>query len=425
MPKTAPARRKGFLFDVRVLELADERGEFAGKLLAGAGADVVKIEPPGGSCTRTFGPFYQDKAHPERSLHFWHYNFGKRGVVLDLKKAQGRQLLKDLVPKFDVLVETHAPGYMESIGLGYEALRQINPRLVMASITPFGQTGPWRDLKSCDLVSLALGGIMMVCGYDPTPEGEYDTPPIAPQMWHASHIACNYTYMSIVGALLYREQTGKGQHLDVSMHQAIATNTEMDIPYMAYNRMPVLRQTGRHAMPNLTPSSQAYSKDGRIVWCSGGLNAAPTALIDMLAKHNAADDLTDPKYRSDPALLREPAIQRHMNGVMKRWVQGYKFDADVWKEGQSYGLHWAPIRKPEENIEDPHWQSRKTFMQVYHEDVKRSLTYIGAPWLAEKTPWRTGPRAPHLGEHTAEVLRQELGLSPAEIKRLRQAKVAG
>ncbi len=424
MTQRAPSQRKGFLFDVRVLELADERGEFAGKLLAGAGADVVKIEPLGGSRTRAIGPFYEDRAGPERSLHFWHYNFGKRGIVLDITKPQGQQVLKDLAPKFDVLVESYAPGYLAGLGLGYDELRRLNPRLIVASITPFGQTGPWRDLQSSDLVSLALGGVMMCCGYDPTPEGEYDTPPVAPQMWHASHIACNYTYMSVVGALLFREQTGKGQYLDVSMHQAIATNTEMDIPYMVYNRMPVLRQTGRHAMPAITPSAQAPAKDGRIVWCSGGLNAAPTSIIDLLAKHNAADDLTDPKYRN-PEYLRDPIVQRHTNAVMRRWVNGYKFDADVWKEGQQYGLHWAPIRKPEENIDDPHWRSRKTFTEVHHDDLGRTLTYAGAPWLAERCPWRTGPRAPHLGEHTDEVLRKELGLGEAELKRLRRGNVIG
>ena len=377
MPVTTSKR--GFLFDVRVLELADERGEFAGKLLAGAGADVVKVEPPGGQRTRAIGPFYQDMRGPNRSLHFWHYNVGKRGVTLDITKAKGREMLKRLLPRFDVLVETHPPGYMASLGLGWETIREINPRMVVASITPFGQTGPWRDLKTADIVSLALGGVMMCCGYDPTPDGDYDTPPIAPQMWHASHIACNYTYMSIVAALLHREQSGRGQWLDVSMHQAIATNTEMDVPYMVYNRAPLLRQTGRHASPTLTPNSQVRSKDGRIVWCSGALGGPPKGLIEMLKQHNAADDLTDPKYLQIET-YRSPSGSRHINDVMRRWVGGYKFDADIWKEGQKYGQHWAPIRKPEENIDDPHWQARKTFSRVRHDDLgkfPRAIVSLG------------------------------------------------
>ncbi len=419
MTQPDASQPKGFLFDVRVLELADERGEFCGKLLAGAGADVVKIEPPQGNRTRHIGPFYQDREDPERSLHFWHYNFGKRGVTLDIAAPQGQEVLKALVPRFDVLLETYPPGYLAGLGLGFDDLKALNPGLIMASITPFGQSGPWRDWKASDLVHLALGGVMMNCGYDPMPNGEYETPPIAPQMWHASHIIGNYTYMSIVAALLYREQTGSGQHLDASIHQAVSTCTEMDIPFFTYNRKPILRQTGRHAGATIGVNPQAPTKDGRLVWCSGGLGGPPASLIEMLDKHGMADDLTDPKYREEEH-YRSPSGARHIGAVVKRWVQTRKWDAELWKDGQRYGQHWAPIRKPEENIDDPHWRERKTFTEVYHEEIGRTLTYNGAPWLSETTRWRTGPRAPRLGEHTDEVLTQELGFSPARLDELRR-----
>ncbi|MBI3743176.1 MAG: CoA transferase, partial [Chloroflexi bacterium] len=226
--------KQGFLFDVRVLELADETGEFCGKLLAGAGADVVKIEPPGGSDTRNLGPFYHDETNRERSLYFWHYNFGKRGITLDVTKKTGQDLLKRAIAQTDVFIETRRPGELARMGIGYDELSRVNPRLIMASITPFGQSGPWRDWKSSDIVQLALGGQLMMCGYDPTPEGEYDTPPIAPQMWHASHIVGNQTCMAIVAALMYRETSGQGQYIDASMHAAAAVCTEMDIPYAVY-----------------------------------------------------------------------------------------------------------------------------------------------------------------------------------------------
>ena len=422
MPQSERSQPKGFLFDVRVLELADERGEFCGKLLAGAGAEVVKVEPPGGSRTRAIGPFYEDIDDPERSLHFWHYNFGKRGITLDITKPEGQRVLKELAPRFDVVLETYAPGYLAGLGLGYDDLKALNPGVIMASITPFGQTGPWRDWKATDLVQLALGGVMMNCGYDPMPDGEYDTPPIAPQMWHASHIVGNYTYMSIVAALLFREQSGIGQHLDASIHHAVNTCTEMDIPYFTYNRKAILRQTGRHAGPAIGTNPQALTKDGRLVWCSGGLGGTPAPVIEMLDKHGMADDLTDPKYKEEEH-YRSPAGVRHISAVTKRWVQSRKWDAELWKEGQRYGQHWAPIRKPEENADDPHWLERKTFTQVHHEEIGRTLTYNGAPWLSETTPWRTGPRAPHLGEHTDQVLGQELGIPQARLDELRRQNV--
>ncbi len=401
MPSSKP--KKGFLFDVRVVELADVKGEFCGRLLAGAGADVIKVEPPGGNPTRGIGPFYHDEPDPERSLYFWHYNHGKRSVTLDINQTQDREALKRLAGTADVLIETFPPGHLESLGLGYDELSRVNPKLIVSSITPFGQSGPWRDWKASDLVHLALGGIMMNCGYDPTPEGEYDTPPIAPQMWHSSHIAGNLTYIAIVGALLSRERTGKGQHLDSPIHQAVSTNTEIDVPTWVYNRVPVHRQTGRHAGTRPTTMSQSTTKDGRFVLCSGGLGRSTDRLLDLLRDLGAAMDTVEPQYR-DAKFSSQPHVAHHIDSLSKKLVSSYKFDRDLWKEGQKQELHWAPIRTPEENLADPHWAERETFTDVYHEDIDRSLTYVRSPWLSETCPFRAGPRAPHAGEHTEEVL---------------------
>ena len=415
-------RPKGFLFDVRVVELADEKGEFCGKLLAGVGADVIKVEPPRGNATRRIGPFYQDREDPERSLHFWHYNFGKRGVTLDITKRAGRAVLKQMAAKADVLLETHPPGYMETLGLGYEALKMVNPRLVMASITPFGQSGPYRDWKGSDLVNLALGGSVMLTGYDPTPEGEFDTEPIAPQMWQTAHVTGVQTYNAIVAALLYRESSGVGQYVDASIHRAMNANSGSDISFWVYNRKPVFRQTARYGEPRMLPENLATTKDGRHILTYLFQVQHYQAVIAMLAKHNAADDLTEEKYK-DPQYLARPEVARHVNEVMRRWVSRYKYDREVWREGQAYRLHWAPIRKPEENLTDPHWRQRKTFTKVRHEDIGRTFTYNGAPWLAEECPWRVGPRAPRLGEHNEEVYVKEMGLAPERLEALKRSRV--
>ena len=412
-------RPNGFLFDVSVLELADERGEYCGKLLAGAGADVVKVEPPQGSRTRWTGPFYQDDADPERSLHFWHYNLGKRGVTLDVTQPEGQARLKDLVRNFDVLVETFPPGYLNGIGLGYETLREINPRLIMTSITPFGQSGPRRDWKSSDLVHLALGGIINCCGYDPLPNGEYDTPPIAPQMWHASHIVGNHAYMAIVAALLFRAQTGKGQFIDAPVHRAVSVNTEMDIPFYVYHRQAVTRQMARHAYPDIRPAHANITKDGRYVHCSDLMGGDPTLLAEALAVDGMADDLFDPKYR-DAEYRKTDTVRRHINDVVRQWVAEYPFDADLWHKGQARRLHWAPIRRPEENLDDPHWGDRGSFAQIRHDDIDRTLTYPGQPWLSATAPWRSGPRAPHLGEHNDDIFGEELKLSETKLDGLQR-----
>ncbi|HEX2278239.1 MAG TPA: CoA transferase [Candidatus Tectomicrobia bacterium] len=176
----------GPLTGLRVLELADEKGQFCGKLMADLGADVIKIEPPGGEHTRIVGPFLDDIPHRERSLSFWHYNTSKRGITLNLETPEGRGLFRRLVPTADVLLETSPPGYLPSLGLGYDELSRLNPRLIVCSLTPFGQTGPWRGYQSSDLLQLAAGGQMGCCGYDP--EDVPAAPPIAPGGGNAWHI---------------------------------------------------------------------------------------------------------------------------------------------------------------------------------------------------------------------------------------------
>ena len=150
----------GPLAGLRVLELADEKGQFCGKLMADLGADVIKIEPPGGQNTRSVGPFLNDIPHPDRSLYFWHYNTSKRGVTLNLETADGRDLFRRIVPTADIVLECFPPGYMESLELGYQELAGLNPGLIVCPLTPFGQTGPWRDYLTCDLAHLAAGGQM-------------------------------------------------------------------------------------------------------------------------------------------------------------------------------------------------------------------------------------------------------------------------
>ncbi len=411
---------EGFLFDIKAIELADEKAEFCGRLLAGAGADVLKIEPPEGSPTRKIGPFVDDVPDPERSLHFWHYNFGKQSLSLDVATPAGAERLKELAAGADVLLESHPPGYLASLGLGYDTLSAINPRLVMASITPFGQTGPWKDWKGADIVHLALGGVMMVTGYDPTPEGFYDTPPIAPQMWHSNHIVGSQTLDAILGALLYRERTGRGQHIDASIHRAVSCNTGTDTTAWVFGRQGVLRQTARYGSSRMVPETLATTKDGRhilaFVSAEFMIGREHKKWVEMLEKYGCADDLTDPKYENLEYVMT-PEVIRHFHAVARTWVGKFKFDRDIWKEGQERRLHWAPIRKPEENLKDLHWRERTTFTEVEHEELDRGVSYVNAPWLSEECPWRTGPRAPRLGEHDAALvadLEQAAAAEPKE-----------
>src|SRR6185437_11934425 len=252
----------GMLQGLRVIEVADERAEYTGLLLAGLGCDVVKIEPPEGSVTRRIGPFLDDEPGQERSLFFWNYNRNKKSVVLDIQ-AQPEKLLK-LLEGADILLDSSCGALNTALGLDRSALNARFPKLVTARMTPFGDDGPWVDFKGSDLIHLALGGVMMNCGYDPDPNRHYDLPPIAPQVWHAYHIAGEQLATGIIAALIARHRNGQGQDVSVAVHEAVSKNPELDIMHWVMRRVPLWRLTCRHALeiPNASPSIM-HTKDGR------------------------------------------------------------------------------------------------------------------------------------------------------------------
>lgn len=241
------------LSGIRVVEYGDELAEYCGLVLAGLGAAVVKVEPPGGSPTRRIGPFYEDVPDPERSLFFWNYNRGKRSIVADLGAEEDRATMLALLAQSDVFLDSTPPGWLSELGLGPDALLERFPELVVARVTPFGEEGPWAGYTGSDLVHLALGGPMMNCGYSPQPDGSYDLPPIAPQAWHAYHIAGEQTVMGILGALVFRGQTGRGQVLTCAVHEAVSKNTELDVMNWVMRRAVLHRQTCAHAMEEVSP----------------------------------------------------------------------------------------------------------------------------------------------------------------------------
>ncbi|HEX3678106.1 MAG TPA: CoA transferase [Galbitalea sp.] len=399
----------GYLGGIRVLEIGNELGEYCGKVLAGLGADVVRVEPPGGETTRSYGPFYHDEPNPNRSLYFWHYNLGKRGIVLDLDDDSGRRDFVNLAASADVVLDSRPRSYLADRGLGYEQLASGNPRLVYARISPFGDSGPWSDLQASDLIHLALGGMMMNCGYDADPSGFYETPPIAPQMWHAYHIAGEMTAMSIVTALVYRLTSGRGQRLSTSVHEAVSKNTETDMPDWIFLHQAHRRLTCRHSMVSASGPALSITKDGRYLlpyrtYLRAGTVNAWDRLVALLKKHNAAADLDDPKYLTDYRYTAEAA--EHMTNLIDRLVLQNMYARDLWVEAQSFGLPWAPIRRPEENIGEAHWQARGAFAKVHHPELNETFAYPGARWLDTDTGWQVGARAPLVGEHTEEVAKE-------------------
>ena len=375
----------GCFDDVRVLEVGDEKGEYCGRLLSGEGAAVIKVEPLEGSPTRRIGPFLRDEPHPDRSLFFWMYNRGKRGITLDLATVEGRAAYLQLVEGAHVVIDAQGPGVMTRLSLGYEQVRAINPTIVYCAITPFGLTGPWRDFEGSDLVHMALGGSAHCIGYDPVEPAEgrgsdpiFDTPPFMPQTWHSYCVAGQHAAMAVAAALLYRQMTGEGQFIDVSVHDACAQSTEGTVPRYIYNGVNSPRR-----LPNM-----ALCRDGTYVT----FILVPPANLGLLAARLSADGFG--------AELGEVDV---LNDVVKRWASS-RSSGEVFSALQACRAIAAPVYRPEDLVNDPQAIDREDFVEIQHPELGESFTYPRHPRRQQTTPYRWGPRAPLLGEHNDEIL---------------------
>jgi crotonobetainyl-CoA:carnitine CoA-transferase CaiB-like acyl-CoA transferase len=406
---------------LRVLELADETGQFCGKLFGDLGADVVKIEPPGGEPCRRIGPFVNDIPHPERSLSFWYYNSSKRGITLNLDTADGLHLFRSLAATADVILETFRPGYLSSLGCDHAALSQQKPGLVLCSLTPFGQTGPWRDYLSSDLLHMAAGGEMASSGYDE--EDAPNAPPIAPGGGNAWHMGCHFAYMAIVAALVHRTVSGRGQYIDTSIHEACALTTEAAIANYVYRSEVLRRHTGRHHAAGPSPRTQFRASDGNYVCALVGGRLNPKyikELADLLDTNGMAGDLRDSKYQDQAVITANTS--HIIDGLVASFIASLPAE-EVYHRAQERGFTWGAVRAPERLLDDAHLSDRGFWKQVAHPELGRTVTYPGEAAIYTGSPWRISRRAPLIGEHNREIFCGELGLSSGELAVLMENRV--
>ena len=384
----------GALAGLRVLDLADTSGAFAGRLLAGLGADVVKIEPPGGAALRGIPPFWDRLPAPERSLHFWFYDAGKRSVTLDWRRPAGAVLLRRLVESADVLVETESPGSLDALGLGPDALRAGNPRLVVASITPFGRSGPYRDWRASDTVAQAMGGMLFV-------NGHAEGPPLRSLGLQAYHQAGVFTATGVVAALLAREQTGRGQNVDVSLQAAVAGSLE-HVPGFWHQAGLVGHRQGTLHWTRYFRVGRC--RDGWVMHCTLG---DWTSLAEWVKVDGMGAGLDDP--RLDDIKVRQAEAERLFD-VLDAWALRYTV-AELVEGAQLRRIPYAAVRPPEALLTDPQLAARGFFVPIEHPALAgpgRTVPFPGAPFHPGDAPWRVA-RPPCLGEHNTEVLADELG----------------
>ena len=397
MDARRPANLPHPLTGLKVVELADDpAGEYVGRLLAEMGAQLTKIEPPGGASSRAIGPFAKDLTGPDASLNFWFYNSNKASVTLDLHAPGGLELLTGLVGQADIFVSTLQPAALRALGLDLDALSRTFPRLIVLSVTAFGLTGPWADYKSSDLVALAAGGPLNSCGYD-----DHSIPPIRPGGNQGYHTAASFAHIGVMLALLERQNTGLGQLLDVSMHEACAVNVELANPYWFYPKVQVKRQTCRHAQPSPTQPALFRCADDRFVYFVL-IVAEPKAwqaLVQWMDGKGMAAQLTEPEF-SDTAYRQ--ANFHQIQELVECFFLVHASD-EMYKEGQAAGLPIGVLNAPEDLFGDEHLAARGFFVDVEHEGVG-AVPYPGAAYRFTSFGEVARTPAPRLGADTQAVL---------------------
>ena len=393
----------GALNGIKVLDLAEDvAGSFCARLLADYGADVLKLEPPGGSALRRLGPFFHDDPHWEKSLFFLVMNLNKKGATLNLEDAAGRKIFKDLVSHVDVVVESHRPGWLESLGLGYPQLEEINPGLVMTSITPFGQDGPYSGFKAEEVVNYAMGMIMSISGLqgrEPLKHGGFQA------QYEGGLNGAAATSM----AIFMKETTGSGQHIDLSVTECVASSmmaVQTTYPFMGGV------QARRRASGGQFTHPMACSDGWIIVQPGGG------ASWEDIAEFFETPELLEPRFAQ--------AAQRSLNGEeLDRIVLDAIKDRGKWElfpKAAEARMLFGLVQTPSELAHCPQLESRDFYREVDH-PVMGKLRVPSVLFNFGLTPYQMQMTSPTLGQHNREIYLDGLGYSQQDLDCLRQQNV--
>ena len=400
LDETAPP-----LTGYRVLDLAGPLGFHCSKLLADMGADVIKIEPPGGDEARRVPPFKDDSPHPEKSLYFLHFNTNKRGITLDIEKPDGRAILLELARKADVLVESYRPAQRDELGLSYQELSAGNPGLVVASITPFGDVGPWRDYKANDIAGLALGNLLYLAG-------EPGEPPLQPPGEIAYGMASTYGAFGIAVALYHRLESARGQHIVVSMHECSGHIAGYFIPNYGYTGAKPARASRKGEETDLYdpyPTKNGYAR---------------IFIIPVEQWRRLVDWMGRPASISGPEFEKMAYRRKHPDIVVAaitEFCRRYTKE-ELYEEGQKRRIAVTPINTVGEFMNSEQVKTREAFIDMEHPVIGKYAHFGPVPRLSE-TPGRVTRTAPLIGEHNEEIYGGELGMSNDDLIALRASGV--
>lgn len=411
----------GLLCPYRIIDLTDEKGLFTAKILADMGGDVIKVEPPGGCPSRNIGPFYDEKPHPEKSLFWFAYNGNKRGITLDLEREGGREVFRKLVATADIVIESFPPGYLKGLGLGYDDLCGIKADIVMTSITPFGQQGPYRDFQASDLICWCMGGFAYLTG-------DSDRPPVQISFPQAYLTGANEAATATMIALYCREMSGEGQHVDVSIQASVAKNM-MNAPLFWQAAGVNLPRSGPFRVGLSLTSGQRViwkCKDGEVTfffWAGKTGVRTNRALVEYMDKEGMAPDFmkemdwdTFDSVTADDELFDKLSFH-----VGKFFLTQTK--EELFREAVKRKMTLYPVRNAQEITEEPQLEVRGFWEDIEHPELGTRIPYPNTPAIFSE-PLRTKKmRAPLVGEHNDEIYMGELGLSKEDMVKFKESGV--
>ena len=391
------------LSDLRVLDLSDGvAGAWCAKLFADYGADVIALEPPAGHPLRRHGPFPGDAPDPEAGALWLYLGTNKRSVMLDVCTATGQSLFRRMVEEANVIVESFAPGRMAELGLGFPALRAIKRRIVLVSITPFGQTGPRAGWQATNLTSFAAGGQMSLTG-------EPDREPLVNGGYQVEYQAGLQAFAAAATAAFNADALEVPQHVDIAAQECMASALELYLPWWAYLKRDISRRRGNvlSAMVGVFPAASGHI----------GLHIMPRNWPSLARAIGRPDLIDDPRFKDNFSRLQN-------NDELEAIVYGWAGSQDAKELYRTAGAARAPVafvHSIGDLLESEQLQARGYFREVEH-PVAGALTYPGPPFRMSEVEWKEG-RAPLLGEHNEELYCDEMGLSREDLARLRAAAV--
>jgi crotonobetainyl-CoA:carnitine CoA-transferase CaiB-like acyl-CoA transferase len=380
------------------------------KLMADVGAEVIKIEEPGkGDESRDYGPFPEDVPHPERSGLFLYLNTNKLGITLNVRIATGKAILEELLKGADVFVENNPPGQISELGIDYARIKEVNPRLIVTSITPYGQTGPYRDYKAYAINCCAFGGVSQSIGH-------YWREPLTAPLSQGHYQAAVSGAGATMVALLARDVTGRGQHIDISEADVWATyHVGFGITIYAFGVKDNLRK-GYIGGGWTYPARRVIPcKDGYMALCAPQLKQ----WIKFLELMGNPEWTQNPRYRDRHAM--EDDYPEEVDALLTPWFLE-RTKKELFELFEKNAVPFAPLYNMADEVSDQHLSERKFFATLDRAEAG-VLKYPGAPYKFSKTPWSLERPAPLLGEHNEEIYCGRQGYSKDDLVALRRAGV--